>query len=83
MRTTTLNTSKEVTVFSDFPAPPEFPNYMRHDQFLEYLQLYAKHHELNQRIRLNHTVVQVKRANDYEETGKWIVQYQVRKDLLA
>ncbi|KAH7705965.1 CBN-FMO-2 protein [Aphelenchoides avenae] len=76
MKTTTLNTSKEVTAFSDFPAPADFPNYMRNDQFLEYLRLYALHHDLNKHVRLRHTVLQVKRASDYCESGRWTVQYK-------
>ncbi|KAH7704888.1 CBN-FMO-2 protein [Aphelenchoides avenae] len=68
MKTTTLNTSKEVTAFSDFPAPADFPHYMRNDQFFEYLRLYALHHDLYRNVRLRHTVLQVKRATDYCES---------------
>ena len=28
MKSTIINTSKEVSAFSDFPPPPEMPNYM-------------------------------------------------------
>ncbi|KAH7711955.1 Protein FMO-5 [Aphelenchoides avenae] len=76
MNVTATNTSKEVSAFSDFPAPEHFPNYMRHRQFLEYLQLYAAHHDLLKHVRLGHTVLQVQRAPDYRESGRWTVQYK-------
>lgn len=69
MKTTTLNTSNEVTAFSDFPAPDDFPNYMRNDQFFEYLRLYALHHDLYKHMCLRRIVLQVKRASDYCESG--------------
>lgn len=77
MNMTTTNTSKEVSAFSDFPAPDHFPNYMRHAQFLEYLQLYAKHHDLLKYVYLGRTVLQVMRAPDYRESGRWTVRYKV------
>ena len=36
-----INTSKEMTCFSDFPIPKEFPNFMHHTDFKRYLDMYA------------------------------------------
>ena len=42
MKSTTINTSKEITPFSDFPAPKHFPNYMHNTKmvFIYSLLLY-------------------------------------------
>ncbi|MBC5810367.1 MAG: NAD(P)-binding domain-containing protein [Candidatus Eremiobacteraeota bacterium] len=40
-RSLSTNTSKERTAFGDFPMPPEWPHYPRHDQILSYLEEYV------------------------------------------
>jgi len=42
---------KELTCYSDFPVPDDFPNYMHHSKFLAYLNMYADHFQLQQFIR--------------------------------
>jgi len=34
MKSTIINTSKEMTAFSDFPPPPEFPNFMHNTKMV-------------------------------------------------
>ena len=34
-RSTTINTSKEMTPYSDFPPPKEFPNYMHNTKMVK------------------------------------------------
>lgn len=46
MKSTTSNTSKEMSAFSDFPPPPEFPTYMHHSTVLKYIEMYADHFDL-------------------------------------
>lgn len=41
----------------------------------KYFKLYAKHHSLYKHIRFNHKVEQVRRAPDYKETGRWVVDF--------
>ncbi|PAV85248.1 hypothetical protein WR25_01004 isoform B [Diploscapter pachys] len=51
MKSTVINTSKEMTSYSDFPAPSlqvsptlaEYANYMHNSQLLKYFQMYAEH----------------------------------------
>lgn len=38
MKNTVINTSKEMTAYSDFPPPKEAANFMHHSQLLEYLR---------------------------------------------
>lgn len=68
-----INTSKEMMAFSDFPIPVDFPPFMPHNKVLEYFRMYATHFNLLQRIQFNTKVVKVTQASDYSESGKWIV----------
>ncbi|CAD5220130.1 unnamed protein product [Bursaphelenchus okinawaensis] len=76
MRTTVINTSKEMTAYSDFPPPAEFANFMHNTQLLRYFQMYADHFNLRQYIKFHHRVVDVHRSSDYNKTGKWNVIYE-------
>ncbi|XP_076099668.1 dimethylaniline monooxygenase [N-oxide-forming] 2-like isoform X1 [Mytilus galloprovincialis] len=71
-----INTSKEMTCYSDFPIPKEFPNFMAHRHFKRYLQLYAEHFKLRNYIRFRHMIMRVEQAEDFEESGRWVVTYK-------
>ncbi|CAL1277340.1 unnamed protein product [Larinioides sclopetarius] len=73
MRTTIINTSKEMSAFSDFPPPKEFPNFMHNSKMLEYFMLYAESFNLLRHIRYHLEVVKVEKSKDYENTGRWTV----------
>jgi len=51
--------------------PVDFPNYMHHSKFLEYLRLYADHFRLEQHIRFETEVVSVEQQQD--GGGRWSV----------
>ncbi|KAI0218819.1 Dimethylaniline monooxygenase [N-oxide-forming] 5 [Lamellibrachia satsuma] len=78
-KTTTANTSKEMTAFSDFPMPREFPNYPHNTGMQRYMELYADHFDLRRHIRFEHEVVDVTPAADYNDTGRWLVQVKDRR----
>ncbi|XP_023235954.1 dimethylaniline monooxygenase [N-oxide-forming] 5-like [Centruroides sculpturatus] len=78
-RSTIINSSKEITAFSDFPPPKHFPNYMHNSMMIKYLELYAEKFELVQYIKFRHEVSLVMPSDDYESTGRWKIQV---KDLL-
>ncbi|KAL3990195.1 Flavin-binding monooxygenase-like family protein [Acanthocheilonema viteae] len=80
MKNTTINTSKEMTAFSDFVPPPEMPNFMSHTQILAYFRSYADHFHLLQHINLRHEVLNIKKDEKYEETGRWNVTYRIIND---
>ncbi|NWX87309.1 FMO1 monooxygenase, partial [Nothoprocta pentlandii] len=46
------NTSKEMSAFSDFPYPEDFPVYLPHARLLEYLRRYMERFALRQHIQL-------------------------------
>ncbi|KAH7717648.1 FMO-4 protein, partial [Aphelenchoides avenae] len=54
MKTTTINTSKELCAFSDCPPPAEYANFMRHDAYMDDLRIYAEQHDLLTHIRFKH-----------------------------
>uniref|UniRef100_A0A1I7VSS2 Flavin-containing monooxygenase n=1 Tax=Loa loa TaxID=7209 RepID=A0A1I7VSS2_LOALO len=60
MKSTVMNTSKEMTAYSDFPPPASFCNFMHHSKVLEYLKDYARVNDLYQYICFNTTVQQVR-----------------------
>ncbi|GFT56997.1 dimethylaniline monooxygenase 5 [Nephila pilipes] len=73
MKTTIINTSKELSSFSDFPPPKEFPNFMHNSKMLEYFILYAEKFGLLRHIRYNLEVIKVEPNKDFETTGRWTV----------
>ncbi|GMT22539.1 hypothetical protein PFISCL1PPCAC_13836, partial [Pristionchus fissidentatus] len=73
MKTTIINSSKELTAYSDFPPKAEEANFMHNTRMCQYLVDYAQHYKLNQYIKLWHKVQNVERAEDYSKTGRWNV----------
>ncbi|GMT04950.1 hypothetical protein PENTCL1PPCAC_27124, partial [Pristionchus entomophagus] len=76
MKSTVINTSKEMTAYSDFPPPADAANYMHNSVLLEYFRSYANHFDLEKHIRYQHEVLDVKRNEDFDVSGKWIVEYK-------
>jgi len=59
MKSTILNTSKEMMAFSDFSIPAEYPNFVHNKLFLQYLRLYADHFKLFPYVRFHTEVLRV------------------------
>ncbi|CAI5448655.1 unnamed protein product [Caenorhabditis angaria] len=76
MKTTVINTSKEMTAYSDFPPQPHLANFMHNLEMLNYLKAYAEHHGLIKHIRFNHKVLNVERSSSYAADGTWKITYQ-------
>ena len=74
MKSTIINTNKEIMSYSDFPAPAEYPIYMHNTKVSQYLKMYASHFGVEKYIRFNHEVVSVKQAGDFAKTGQWVLQ---------
>ncbi|KAI1300026.1 Flavin-containing monooxygenase 5 [Halotydeus destructor] len=70
MKSTIINSSKEMSAFSDFQPPADFPNHMHNTKMTKYLELYAEKFDLLKHMKLRHSVVKVTRADDYEKTGR-------------
>ncbi|NWU97630.1 FMO5 monooxygenase, partial [Upupa epops] len=72
-RSVTINTSKEMMSFSDFPIPEDFPNYMHNSKIMEYFRMYAQHFDLLRYIRFRTSVCRVAKCPDFASTGRWEV----------
>ncbi|NXT77825.1 FMO4 monooxygenase, partial [Zapornia atra] len=67
------NTSKEMSCFSDFPCPEDFPSYLPHRLLLEYFRMYARHFDLLRHIRFKTTALSVRKRPDFATSGQWEV----------
>ena len=65
--------AREMTCFSDFPAPKHFPPFMPRGHVVEYLQMYAENFDLLKHIRFNMTVLEINRTTYHRNTGQWRV----------
>ena len=71
MRSTVINTSKEMMCYSDYPIPKHYPNFMHNTHVWQYFKDYAEQFQLNQHIRYNMEVSRVTPAPDFDSTGRW------------
>jgi len=56
MRSTVINTSKEMMCYSDFPIPKEYPIYMHNTYVQKYFNLYVEKFNLKKYINFGHEV---------------------------
>jgi dimethylaniline monooxygenase (N-oxide forming) len=73
MKTTVINTSKEMMAFSDFPPPADFANFMHNTKVLDYILLYAKHFDVLKHVLYQQEIVSVQKADDFDSTGRWVL----------
>lgn len=74
MKSTVINTSKEMMSYSDFPIPAQFPVFMHNTYVQRYMTMYAETFGLTKHIRFHTEVLSVKRCKDFETTGLWNIQ---------
>ncbi|KAF3823428.1 hypothetical protein GH733_010864 [Mirounga leonina] len=67
------NTSKEMSCFSDFPMPEDFPNFLHNSKLLEYFRIFARKFDLLKYIQFQTTVLSVKKYTDFSSSGQWEV----------
>ncbi|GAB6023796.1 flavin-dependent monooxygenase [Chamberlinius hualienensis] len=79
MRSTVINASKELMAFSDFPFPPEAPNFMINSEFQEYLESYANKFGLTDQIQLQYEVIDIAGGPQFEQVGNWKVTAKNQK----
>ncbi|KAF9049230.1 FAD/NAD-P-binding domain-containing protein [Hymenopellis radicata] len=71
----TLVSSKQLTSFSDFRLPLSHRDHLRVEEYVDYLVRYAKHFHVEERIRLRHKVINVRRD---AKSGEHVVSYVKR-----
>ena len=69
-KATVINSSKELSAYSDFPPDETLPNYCHHTHLLRYFSSYADTFGLRPFIKFNHKVVSTVQQVD----GKWLVK---------
>ncbi|XP_033758877.1 dimethylaniline monooxygenase [N-oxide-forming] 5-like [Pecten maximus] len=79
MKSTVINTSKEMMCYSDFPIPEEYPIYMHNTYVQKYFQLYAERFDLEKYIKFNNEVMHLGKHEEYETTGQWTLQVRDQK----
>ncbi|TFJ99737.1 solute carrier family 12 member 6 [Platysternon megacephalum] len=72
-KSVTINTSKEMMGYSDFPIPEDYPNYMHNSKVMDYFRMYTKHFDLLQYIRFKTSVLSIRKCSDFSTTGQWDV----------
>uniref|UniRef100_A0A8C6TDG4 Flavin-containing monooxygenase n=1 Tax=Neogobius melanostomus TaxID=47308 RepID=A0A8C6TDG4_9GOBI len=70
-RSLTINISKEMMCYSDFPIPADYPNYMHHSKIQNYFRMYAEHFKLLQYVRFQTAVKHVRKRPDFTRSGQW------------
>ncbi|ELT88397.1 hypothetical protein CAPTEDRAFT_172206 [Capitella teleta] len=76
MKSTVINTSKEMMCYSDFPIPAEYANFMHNTQLYKYFELYAENFKLKDYVKFNTEVTELRQADDFDKTGRWAVDYK-------
>ncbi|ESO96189.1 hypothetical protein LOTGIDRAFT_214741 [Lottia gigantea] len=76
MKSTVINTSKEMMCYSDFPIPKEYPIFMHNRDVFAYFNQYADAFDLKKYIKFQTEVISVKKSDDFEKTGRWDVSYK-------
>jgi dimethylaniline monooxygenase (N-oxide forming) len=64
-----INTSRERMEYADYPMPPSYPDFPRHDHIARYFEAYVEHFGLHERITFETGVEHVARRAD----GVWEV----------
>ncbi|XP_012513184.1 PREDICTED: dimethylaniline monooxygenase [N-oxide-forming] 1 isoform X1 [Propithecus coquereli] len=67
------NSCKEMSCYSDFPFPEDYPNYVPNSQFLEYLKMYANRFNLLKCIQFKTKVCSITKCPDFTVSGRWEV----------
>ncbi|XP_012871233.1 PREDICTED: dimethylaniline monooxygenase [N-oxide-forming] 1 [Dipodomys ordii] len=67
------NSSKEMSCYSDFPFPEDYPNFVPNSLFLEYLKMYANRFDLLKCIQFKTKVCSVTKRPDFATSGQWEV----------
>lgn len=67
------NSARELSYYSDFPFPDDYPTFVPHAHFARYFESYAAHFDLLKYVHFKHIVTSVEPAPDHDQSGKWEV----------
>ncbi|MGB5896868.1 MAG: NAD(P)/FAD-dependent oxidoreductase [Geitlerinemataceae cyanobacterium] len=72
----TTQSPRDTYAFPDYPMPVSYPEWPSADQIRTYLESYAQHFEITQKIRFNTEVIQVERK--IGQKSGWIVSVRTQ-----
>jgi len=76
------STSRSMSGFSDFPMDKNLPNWFKIQDYINYLESYKKHFNLDKYIQYNSNVINCKQ----DENENWMIRYinnGIEKDILC
>lgn len=73
---TIINSSKEMSAFSDFPPKAEYPNYMHNTRMIQYIEDYAAYVGCLDKMKFEHKVLNVTKADSFDLDGRWDVEVE-------
>nr|XP_027204901.1 dimethylaniline monooxygenase [N-oxide-forming] 5-like [Dermatophagoides pteronyssinus] len=76
MKSTVINTSKEISAFSDYPPPTNLSNYMHNTKLCAYFDSYGEVFGFKKYVRFRHEILSLELADDFDRTGRWKVTYK-------
>ncbi|KAL4218994.1 Cyclopentanone 1 [Mactra antiquata] len=79
MKSTVINTSKEIMCYSDFPIPAEYPIFMHNKYVQQYFHLYDKEFGLRKYIKFQHEIISITKHPEFSTSGQWRI---VVKDIV-
>lgn len=79
MKSTVINTSKEMMCYSDFPIPEDYPIYMHNTYVHKYFNLYADKFNLRKYIQFDTEILTVNKHTDFSKTGQWVIKIKNKK----
>ncbi|XP_033732101.1 dimethylaniline monooxygenase [N-oxide-forming] 5-like [Pecten maximus] len=79
MKSTVINTSKEMMAYSDFPIPNEYPLFLHNTHVKRYFDTYVDHFNLKKYIRFQTEVLKIKPTDDFTKTGQWDIKINDKK----
>lgn len=68
------NVCKEMSCYSDFPFREDYPNFMIHSKFLQYLQEFAEHFNLLKYIQFKVSYLELQKGREqglFQENCSW------------
>lgn len=74
MKSTIINTSKEMMCYSDFPIPAEFPIFMHNTCVQKYFKLYSDKFNLKKYIQFETEILNINKTADFSKTGQWNIK---------
>ncbi|OWF54636.1 dimethylaniline monooxygenase [N-oxide-forming] 5-like [Mizuhopecten yessoensis] len=79
MKSTVINTSKEMMCYSDFPIPKDYPMFLHNTHVKRYFDTYVDNFNLKKYIRFQTEVLMVKPTSDFYKTGQWTIKVKDAK----